>query len=276
MNIVTQEQSNYLPTRCPRCGSELKWDGVDLICDNESESQLAYRFISVLGETDGVGWSLFNKILETYDIESLESLVNFIKVLNFSWSTTVGVIPAFISGSTTQKKCIAVLDKLRNKVSPISFLVACNIGGISWTTAKSLMENYADFIKDVKEVKVDWVKVSNIKGFGYSTVVALQSAESRIKSLAEVMTFEEVKYKIPEEAKFKVAITGSLSVKRSDFDSLLESRGISQSSNFKEIRYLITNNPNSSSSKMKKAKDYGVEIISEEKFTKMYLESELK
>ena len=276
MKVISTAESGEpkLPSFCPTCNTELKWDGVDLVCEHENESQLAYRFISVLGETDGVGWSLFNKILETYDIESLESLVKFIKLLNVSWKTTVDVIPGFISGSATQSKCIVVLDKLRNKVSPVSFLVACNIGGISWTTAKSLMENYADFIKDVKEVKVDWIKVSNIKGFGYNTVVALQSAESRIKTLAEVMTFEEVKYEDPVEAKFKVAITGSLSIKRADFDALLESRGISQSSNFKDIRYLITNNPNSGSSKMKKAKDNSVEIISEEKFTKMYLESE--
>ena len=275
MRVISPAESGepQLPSFCPTCNTELRWDGVDLVCDHENESQLAYRFISVLGETDGVGWSLFSKILEMYDICDLETLVKFIKLLKISWKTTTDIIPGFISGSVIQGKCIKVLEKICSKVNPVSFIVACNIGGISWTTAKSLMENYSEFINDVKGIKVDWVKVSNIKGFGYSTVVALQSAESRIKTLAEVMTFEAVKYEAPVEAKFKVAITGSLSIKRADFDALLESRGISQSSNFKEIRYLITNNPNSGSSKMKKAKDNGVEIISEEKFTKMYLES---
>lgn len=274
MRVISPAESGepQLPSFCPTCNTELKWDGVDLVCEHENESQLAYRFISVLGETDGVGWSLFSKILEMYDIKNLETLVKFIKLLKISWKTTTDIIPGFISGSVTQGKCVKVLEKICSKVNPVSFIVACNIGGISWTTAKSLMENYSEFINDIKGTKVDWVKVSNIKGFGYSTVVALQSAESRIKSLAEVMEFEEVKYGPRVESQFKVAITGSLSIKRSDFDSLLESKGISQSSNFKEIRYLITNNPNSGSSKMKKAKDNGVEIISEEMFTKMYLE----
>lgn len=273
MKVITPASEPQIPSTCPRCGNEVRWVGVDLVCDSENEEQLAYRFISVLGETDGAGWSLFNKILELFKIDSLESLRSFILTSKGSSKFVNDKITSGVSGSSTQSKCVSVVNKICSDVSPVNFLVACNIGGISWTTAKSLMENYSDFINDVKEVKVDWIKVSNIKGFGYSTVVALQSAESRIKTLAEVMSFEKMTYENPVESKFKVAITGSLSIKRSDFDSLLESHGISQSGNFKEIRYLITNNPNSGSSKMKKAKDNGVEIISEEMFTKMYLES---
>ena len=52
---------------------------------------------------------------------------------------------------------------------------------------------------------------------------------------------------------------------------LINDHGISQSSNFNEIKYLITNNPDSGSSKMKKAKDKGVEIISEDDFVKKFL-----
>lgn len=272
MSFVTQEQSIYLPIRCPRCNTELRWDGVDLVCDYENESQLAYRFISVLGETDGAGWSLYNKVIELYKINSFNDLVEFLKAVKLT--SVVDKIRSNISGTATQNKCISVIEKIvRYKVDPVRFLVACNIGGVSWTTAKSLMENYSDFINDVKDINVDWIKVSNIRGFGYSTVVALQSAESRIRSLSESLSFKEVSYETPSETKFKVAITGSLSIKRSDFNTKLAQKGIVQSGNFKEIKYLITNNPSSTSSKMRSAIENGVEIISEEEFTKKYLES---
>ena len=60
---------------------------------------------------------------------------------------------------------------------------------------------------------------------------------------------------------------------RSEFENRLAKKGIFTSSNFKEeIKYLITNNPDSGSSKMKKAKESGVEVISETEFSERYLE----
>ena len=60
-------------------------------------------------------------------------------------------------------------------------------------------------------------------------------------------------------------------MKRDDFDKLLRSKGIQQSGNFNEVKYLITNNPDKQSSKMKKAVESGVEIISEEDFIDKFL-----
>lgn len=58
-------------------------------------------------------------------------------------------------------------------------------------------------------------------------------------------------------------------MKRSEFEEILKSYGVTTSSNFKEIKYLVTNNPESGSSKMKKAKNNNVEIISEEDILKL-------
>ena len=83
---------------------------------------------------------------------------------------------------------------------------------------------------------------------------------------------EIAKAKEPEEeveSKFSVAITGSLSVKRSEFEKFLKDHGVTISGNFKEIKYLVTNNPESGSSKMRKAKDNGVEVISEDAIRKI-------
>ena len=70
-----------------------------------------------------------------------------------------------------------------------------------------------------------------------------------------------------------VAITGKLKYfdDRDDFASFFEEfRGKVASSVTKKVDFLITNNPDSNSSKIKKAKELGVEIISEKDFLCKY------
>lgn len=159
------------------------------------------------------------------------------------------------------------------KSKSVNFLVGCNIKGISWNSAKSLIDTYPDFLKDCESHMIDWVRVTRTPGFGYKTVTSLQVFENRIRTLLksiEIKDPEEV-VETPTETKFSIAVTGSLSMVRSEFLKLAESKGITSSSNFNEIRYLVTNNPDSTSSKMKKAKEKGIEIISEKEFFEKFL-----
>ena len=272
MKVVTPAEEPFLIDKCPNCGYVLRWSGTDLVCDNESEGQLAYRFISTVGQVDGAGYSLYSKILEIFKVVDLDTLCEFLCQLRVNLSKCVDVVRSEISGTATQEKCMTIFDKIVSPVDPVTLLVACNISGLSWTSAGNLISGYPEFINDVRGLNINWSLITGIPGFGYSTVVALQAAEKRLGRILPwiIVKTPEVKEKV--ETQFKVAITGSLSVKRSVFDSILESHGISQSSNFKEIKYLITNKPDSGSSKMKKAKDNGVEIISESEFSKKFLE----
>ena len=260
-----------LPTKCPNCGNtDLVWSGDDLICENENESQLAYRFITTAAPVDGCGWSLYTEYLDLNEISTLDSLVNFIRLVRLSTEDSVGRIRKQYH-KITADKLVKITDKLTYPIDPVSFLVGCNIKGISWNSVSSLLTVYPEFITDIRNRSVDWTKVSSVPGFGYKTVVSLQKFEERVRQLAEVCLISAPVAKKETELKFKVAITGSLSMKRSDFENLLSEKGIFTGSNFKEIKYLITNTPDSTSSKMKKAKDNGVEIISEVDFFERYL-----
>lgn len=269
--VVTPSESGLLPDKCPNCGSPLVWKGEDLVCESENESQLIYRFISVAGSVTGAGWSLYNKIIDVFNIDSYSRFIDFLAYI-YGENTYKQAIYSEIRGTVTQQKCIDVISKIVDGIYPTTFLVACNISGISWNSAESLIVNYPEYFNDVRQGKVDYERVGNIQGFGWSTVETLKKFESRISDIAKICKITNLE--IPSqvtESQFSVAITGSLSIKRSEFDALLQSKGIIQSSNFKEIKYLITNNPESTSSKMKKAKDNGVEIISEEEFKKKFL-----
>lgn len=273
LEVLSSNGEAELPQTCPSCGGPLVWNGEDLICENENDSQLPYRFISVAGEYHGAGYSLYSKILELFEVTDYSSLLCFLRQLLDNKTEVDSKIDTHVSGSATQNLCKAVLNQIYEGISPRTFLVACNVKGLSWEVSKQLLAAYPEYLQDLRNSCVNYDRMWSISGFGRATIDTLQSYEERIKTLLKVVKIKEELTPEAEPVKsvFTVAITGSLSIKRSEFDKLLNEKGISQSSNFKEIKYLITNNPNSTSSKMKKAKDNGVEIISEQEFFEKFL-----
>lgn len=275
MKVVKKSEPELIE-RCPNCGEFLVWKGDDLVCENESDTQLSYRFITTCADLDGAGPSLYSKIIETQGLTDVDSLAKFL-----SWIKSAGYEQVaetilkengdVFSGSVTQFHVETILRRLGEPIDPVYFIAGCNIKGISWSAAQSILDEYPKFFEDIANDKLDAEKLKDIKGVGWKTVETIEKHCDRIKklynstTLAEHITSEELN---PE---FKVAITGTLSVKRSEFISELNRLGIEVSSNFKEIKYLITNNPDSTSSKMKKARDNGVEVISEEDFRLKYL-----
>lgn len=273
VKVVTPVENVDLPSTCPNCGSGLVWSGVDLKCESEDEAQLGYRFVSVLGEIDGAGWSLYSEIVNSLNLTSLDNLVSVLESFKVPGGVESAKAKVYqnVSGEVTRGKVDKILDKLSSSFDPVGLLVACNIPGLSWTTGQILLSGYPEFIPDVIKGTYTMDKVLEIKGLGWSMVSTISKYINRLVRIFKAVEVSQPKVEDPKEVNFKVAITGALSMKRADFDALLSSKGIIQSSNFKEIKYLITNHPESTSSKMKKAKDNGVEIISEEEFTKKYL-----
>lgn len=273
---VVKESEPQLIEKCPSCGEFLLWKGDDLICENENVSQLPYRFITTCADLDGAGPALYSKIIETQELTDVDSLAKFL-----SWIQTAGyeeVVETILkesgdvfSGSVTQFYVETIIKRLSEPIDPIYFIAGCNIKGVSWSAAQSILDEYPEFFEDIADDKLDTVRLKSVKGVGWKTVKTINDHCERIKKLYNAVILD--KYVKTEDVckGFVVAITGSLSVKRSDFVNDLSRYNIGTSSNFKEVKYLITNNPDSSSSKMRKARDAGVEVISEEEFRSKYL-----
>ena len=73
------------------------------------------------------------------------------------------------------------------------------------------------------------------------------------------------------EFKGKVAITGKLSVKRKEFENELKAHGYLPSNISKDCMFLITDDPNSTSSKNQQATKWRIQKITETDFRQRYL-----
>ena len=74
-----------------------------------------------------------------------------------------------------------------------------------------------------------------------------------------------------EDIRGRVAITGKLSVPRKVFEKELSSAGWTCGDITKDTKYLITDDPNSTSSKNQKADKLGIVKITEEEFRQQYM-----
>lgn len=260
-----------LPEKCPFCNHNLIWDGVDLKCAFEGCPNIEYsdlqQWCTTIGETDGMAWTLMAQYLSKFRIMSISDLYcTETKEKIDSWSYLGDL-------SITDKKAVEFFAKLYlNEVDVEKALIALNIPRLGDKTAKDLSKE-TDTIKEI---------IEDIRGVGCISDIIQRKLlevvkEATTKSILENQTTKlknilyvanRIKYKeVNNQEIVKVAVTGSLeTMKRSAFEKYIEEYGYELSSSIKSCKYLITNNPNSGSSKNKDAQKYGVEIITEKDF----------
>ena len=160
-----------------------------------------------------------------------------------------------------------MFNKLRSPVSFQSFLVACNIDGLGWNTANKLEPlEYAILELDSSSL---CLTLQLTKGVNKRVVDGLIKKLNYVRECAKLVTFSTDKPDVVEFDPNKgVTITGSLSMKRSEFVDLIKTKGWSEV-DIKKAKYLITNKPDSGSSKNKKARELGVYIITEDEFLEL-------
>lgn len=253
---------------CPYCATKLIWDGVDLICPNKECANRDYQnlriWVNNIAPIDGMSETLNFKFFEELNIDSLESLYSHsYSDLEFSGEAS----------NTHKGKFNLVLDKLFNqKINFTNLLVALNIKMLGIKNADKLAHN-DDFIALFEE----FVEIQDVDLFvsqatpiiidcvGQAMAKNICSADglTKLKNAKYVenridYSYEEVKELIP------VVITGKLSLPRKEFEEFLNIHGYEvKSAISKDVKYLITDNPNSSSAKNKKASELGIEKITE-------------
>lgn len=263
--IVSPCVEQVIPDTCPKCGSKLHVSGKNLVCNNLNcpnvEYSRLYSWIEFVGVRDilGVGPALIDEI-----INCLNSVFN-IKTLKQLYTTmNSGFVNIDISTyfpTETAKKVKQVIQNLKKPFEVENIIVALNIQGLGEVNAKKC----ADIIyKNIDNVVEMTDKMRQINGVGDSlinTVVdnigVLQYAFSNTVPVIESKALEY---------KYQVTVTGSISIPRDRFKTILEENNILLSDNIRMSKYLITNNPNTTSSKMKKAKELGIQILTEKEF----------
>ena len=276
--IVIEESQEELPMNCPICNQPLEWKGVDLVCNNPNcpnidESNLE-QWCTIIGETDGLQWTIMKQYLDFYNIHSINDLYEkeqlvYNDLLNRKLSIT-------------EEKILLFFNKLyKEQVEVYKVLLSLNIPSLGDKTCKLLAQNsdivyclyrYSigkadnNFTEEslremllpiVKEAKTNEI-LNNINKFANMTY--LYSAENVTRIIVPNIN-KEIQY---------VAVTGSLNtMKRKDFEKYIQTYGYELTSTLSKCKYLITNDPNSSSSKNKEADKYNIPKITEQQFLEM-------
>lgn len=267
---VLEESTQELPTHCPVCGQLLVWEGVDLKCNNKDCNNVKMsdlqQWCETIGETDGLQWTLMKQYLNSYGISSIYKLYDSRdNIMNDLLHRQLSI---------TEQKVLLFFNKLfYDNVSFETALSALNIPRLGDKTAKLLSREYDLVYKLLTEGYTDTYKYKLFEIVKEATTMAILNNLDKLNNLRYL--YHDVannKHRITLNQSFNtniqyVAVTGSLnSMKRDAFEKYINEFGYELSSNLKKCRYLITNNPDSGSSKNKQAKEYGVEIITEQSF----------
>lgn len=272
---VLQPSSEPLPERCPICDSELVWDGVDLKCNNSLcqniKSSDLQQWCESVGETDGLQFTIMKQYLDKYGIVDIVDLYNKQQlVLDDLYSKKLTI---------TETKILEFFNKLYLDAVPIEkALIGLNIPRLGEKTAK-LLSSRKDLIDSLVKMATqsiytevyDWIYTQLVSIVKEATTISICNNLSKFRTLRYLydsyfeksrLIYQDVKSNIKY-----VAVTGSLNtMKRKDFEKFISEYGYELNSNLKKCEYLITNNPDSGSTKNKQARDIGIKIITEEEF----------
>lgn len=272
--VIEPATSSSTPTHCPDCGEELVWDSVHLKCKNElcgnAIAQDTMIWTSTLAPVDSLGTKLkatfLNQVYSTIpDIESLMS----------EKPTAFQTAPE----GTQAYRMKQMFDSLfGNSVIPLEVAIkALNIPRFGDKNAAALA-SCSTYIQTLIHATTAEVQSSCIYALRHLIGNAnSQTLQDNLTKLSRLLLIENridwsVSWLKPAtEQKGKVAITGKLSVKRSQFEAELKSAGYTPADICKETQFLITDDPTSSSSKNKKADSWGITKITEQEFRSLYM-----
>lgn len=270
--VVLSGQAD-IPRYCPQCGSELKWAGVHLQCVNEMCGNAAIQDLLIwlqnIAPIDGLGDSIKLKFLrqlfgENLSIESVMTQRNKFGFMMFAKGGHKQLMSQMFNR-------LYGFDK--SKINIVDALLALNIPRLGQVTAEKLSK-CPDIIRTLIEYPDlafgNWFDMlSSI--VGEATTNSLYEHKNKLLRLKLIEDRIDWRNELKIEEKGKVSITGKLSVKRADFEKELKQAGYTPSEISKDTKFLITDNPNSTSSKNIKATEWGITKITEQEFRSKYM-----
>lgn len=272
-SVIKSINKNCLPYTCPHCKSKLVWDETNthLICDNlnceqKNESDIKAWCLS-LAPVEGLGWKTIDKFLDIYLTgKNKDKTIDNIMSLSLIGEQK-GELKLFND----------MLINLHNRKIKVSeFLLALNVPGLGKISAQNWDTKANGLVLLDKLANSSEYTFSEIFTEVYNTVKDKSVVDLLFKDYHKKLAhcYNLVKDRLVVETenknnKFKgiVCITGSLSIKRAEFENLLTSKGWKISNSItKSVNYLITNTPDSETTKNRKADELGIIKITESDF----------
>ena len=275
---LTKSNTEKVPDTCPACGSHasIKQDNESkvLLCTNtdcqiKHIKQYALMASRDALNIDGLSESTLEKFLSKGFIKNDSDIFKLDR-----YKDEIVNMEGF--GKRSYEKLMAALEEAKH-TNVARFLYSLGINGIGSANAKMIAKYFDnDIDKIITAGKDDLLEIEGIGEVLANSIVDFFKDSRNIenvKSLREVLIFEEEEAAGSDSFAGKVfVITGSLEhfTNRNELKELIEKNGGKVSGSVSsKTNFLINNDTASNSSKNKKAKELGVEIISEEDFLKL-------
>jgi len=275
---LTKSNTEKVPDTCPACGSHasIKQDNESkvLLCTNpdcqiKHIKQYALMASRDALNIDGLSESTLEKFLSKGFIKNDSDIFKLDR-----YKDEIVNMEGF--GKRSYEKLMAALEEAKH-TNVARFLYLLGINGIGSANAKMIAKYFDNDIDKIITAGKD--ELLEIEGIGEvlanSIVEFFKDSKNieNVKSLREVLIFEVEESAGSDSFAGKVfVITGSLEhfTNRNELKELIEKNGGKVSGSVSsKTNFLINNDTASNSSKNKKAKELGVEIISEEDFLKL-------
>ena len=269
----TRSNTLEYPKTCPCCNTNtiiVQTDNSKVLkCPNEKcSAKILDSFVNFVSKKamniDGLSEATLKKLI---DLGIIKDFTDIFYLDNYE--NDIVTLEGF--GKKSYDKLITSINNSR-KVSPSNFLTALGIEGVSLQTAKLITNKYN--IDSMLETLV-FSDYTSIDGIGDVTATNIEKYfidnHDMVKDLLnEVELIYEDKTTKGTQLQDKVfVITGDVHIfkNRKELQSKIESLGGKVTGSVsKKTNYVICNNDDSSSSKMKKAKELNIPILTEEDF----------
>jgi DNA ligase (NAD+) len=255
-----------LPTVCGSCGTELINAGTRLYCPNvdcpKRRRFRISRWLNALGIKD-FGDVLVSRLFESGRVSSIPDL----------YSLTEDDITSFERmGEGIAKRALGNLYAI-TEVSLAQFLAGFNIEGIGELIAGKLIEAGYDSLDVLAEASVE--DLAAVNGIGEITAQTIRDGVQLHKADMEALLFTgRVSITTPQHGPLAgktVCFTGTLDgITRKEAGRMVANAGGSVATSVtSSLSYLVTNDPESGSSKNRKARELGVPILDQSEFLQL-------
>lgn len=254
--MINKDLQKYMPAHCPVCNSELTFDGIHLMCVNDDcIGKTAKKLAAACGMLDlkGIAGKTIEPFAEDYD--SMFEL--FIAVIQDTHPIVHGIGKYGIKpGSRSHEIFMNAFKNIRS-LTFAQVILMQGYDGVGRKLSEQVAREYCGLEPDYKgheKALVEMFKDEEVRSFILDAVDALESLGVSIDK--------------PEDKKDSNTIYVCMTGSPKNFGFKTKEEFISQFPNVEEVavtdakcNYLITDDLNSSSGKMKAAEKKGVKIV---------------
>ena len=259
VNVIKRVEPD-LPELCPSCREELSWKGVDLVCENPectggNEKRIAY-FLQKLGAENITETTIKNlgikSIQECYEIDEFD----------ISNKDGFGI-------NRGEQFVNEVAKTLRAR--PEKLIAALGMDGIGETIGKLIVDKYKDKHTNAEIFSILSLltagELEDIEGIGPITARRFVNEIPKYKDL--ILFLFDQGLQIEEDVISSISgkiftLTGKGLLPRNTYISMISGKGGLVKSISKKTDYLVTADKDSQSTKAKKARQYGIPVMSYE------------